>query len=635
MILSVTDTTGRKIHFTYRKVELKDNDGNIVREDNFLDSIFYHVEVPDIYEESGSNEQWFETRYLLKFDIDLEPASPGYGELRQVIDANGNGERYGYLNGFFAPQKDVVNYWNFVADTLPTTIANRKCKRECSPRDPMNTCTNIDICVPHYCTDWYNRTVESCRRGCANVCYNGGELHCYEDCLFDCSNNWLYRQILDNCKENYVKYLRPYCQNYSVDSCYSRCLDEHLVKDGNGDWRYWYGDWTYLNHNLTTIHDAEGRLVIKNKFGMDPTIISFDRVIDQQLGELDLPEKHIRLEYHDLPLEQEWANHQGYKIFDHIIPWPASHANSQFVQDFDHFDSVNICPDDGADGVGALQINKGAAAAPQLPVLATVVYDLYDSVRTLYLDKNQPVLREVLFTPDQQNPQQYVAYESTDYNFNPHNGSLNRGIAYPVPDQAQPLARKRVCTITSNSILEVNNPFDLPERIWVFPAPGFEGEQNPKLVKLQHNSEGQIQDLYSGGLSSESTHLNFLRETEDPLSRIAQIKADVGNGKDPVVTQFYYDNPADIYPKDVVSTDGSWAHIWDIDAKGAAPTLAGVLGNVDQTLKRSFEYDSSTGFLRKRQQTYGNTPGKVETFFYDPAGRLDKITQAKDPNAVP
>jgi len=96
---------------------------------------------------------------------------------------------------------------------------------------------------------------------------------------------------------------------------------------------YHFGSGAELNHDIIQVLDGAGRIIVKNTYGIDPTDASFDKIIDQQIGELDTPESHSRLEYHDLQLEA---------LEDATTP--ASKPNPALVVPRASFVSKNLCP---------------------------------------------------------------------------------------------------------------------------------------------------------------------------------------------------------------------------------------------------------------------------------------------------
>jgi RHS repeat-associated protein len=79
------------------------------------------------------------------------------------------------------------------------------------------------------------------------------------------------------------------------DSCATSCMQSHFVDEFTGepvhgaeaqlDWIY--GQTRDLNNNIVAITDGAGRTFVSNEFGQDPTLPSFDAVVEQHMGNDD------------------------------------------------------------------------------------------------------------------------------------------------------------------------------------------------------------------------------------------------------------------------------------------------------------------------------------------------------------
>ena len=65
---------------------------------------------------------------------------------------------------------------------------------------------------------------------------------------------------------------------------------------------YSFGAYSDLAHNITDIVDEQGQTVVRNEYGEDPSDVSFDRVVRQEIGGGD-DENVVTFKYHDLEIE--------------------------------------------------------------------------------------------------------------------------------------------------------------------------------------------------------------------------------------------------------------------------------------------------------------------------------------------
>lgn len=119
----------------------------------------------------------------------------------------------------------------------------------------------------------------------------------------------------------------PFCTDAWTGqaNCISRCVDFHR----NAAYAYTFGIPADLNHNLVEIDDANGNVVLKNTYGTNPGDISFDRVVDQQLGS----SAHGTFKYHDLDMESTYTT----------APLPST-PDPMHVVPKSQFKSLQICP---------------------------------------------------------------------------------------------------------------------------------------------------------------------------------------------------------------------------------------------------------------------------------------------------
>ncbi|MFH0799726.1 MAG: RHS repeat-associated core domain-containing protein [Pseudomonadota bacterium] len=184
--------------------------------------------------------------------------------------------------------------------------------------------------------------------------------------------------------------------------------------------------------------------------------------------------------------------------------------------------------------------------AAQVPVLATVAQDLYGGIRTYYLDKNNRLLREVLYSNGGQG---YLPYETTDLNYILKPGRIDRAVAYP--------SGERVCMAST--------VFDLPQTVTDFPAIGYGGEQAPRISSIEYDTEGNPTKL----MREDGWSVEYDR---DPQQRIRQIKAIVDAARNQTVTATYaYANNTDVMPAQITAPDGSVTEQGSFDPAGTGP----------------------------------------------------------------
>lgn len=312
-VASVRDTTGRVIYFNYENLSYSD----LVSKKTVLKCL--------------SSVQDNCNRPLVSFEYNnLE-------ELQSVKDAMGRGDTYTYDHGY-APEK-----------ALATVDAETKCKNLCGfaaedgrnqdfCKNPISGVSNEPSICYRSCIDVYPFLPCACAQLChASQFVNPRQCTYHQDDLnrvlggdANAQKGIIDARMAEFFKKNpYCKgsgspetcidiALEPkepnvprsfrYCASVSTpQECYDKCMDQNQTKDDAGNPRFSYGLKQDLNHNLVAVHDGEGRRVIKNQYGTDPSRISFDRVTDQWMGEKDSDETHVKLSYYDLTGEGAYS----------------------------------------------------------------------------------------------------------------------------------------------------------------------------------------------------------------------------------------------------------------------------------------------------------------------------------------
>src|SRR5207253_743613 len=93
---------------------------------------------------------------------------------------------------------------------------------------------------------------------------------------------------------------------------------------------------------------------------------------------------------------------------------------------------------------------------------------LHDTTRTIYLDHNFRILREVRMSLTYQASQPvYTPFEITDYNYVVSASGIDRAVRNP--------AGNRICMLTRGTL-------DLPATVTELPALGFAGDATPRTT---------------------------------------------------------------------------------------------------------------------------------------------------------
>jgi hypothetical protein len=220
-----------------------------------------------------------------------------------------------------------------------------------------------------------------------------------------------------------------------------------------------------LNHNLIEIKDGNGRVVLSNAYGTDPSNTSFDRVISQTLGDVGSADSSLTFEYHDLALEREFAQTGHIILGTKTVSTAPGPIDPSHVSSLHSFNPVDVCPATGLPfGWSDAKTIVGPAQEPQLPTFANVIHDLHGVTRTIYLDKDKRILRQVTFAKTGE------PYETVDYNYRVQPNGLDRGMRLP--------AGNRLC-------MYVENTLDQNTLVAELPAPGLPGDTLPRITLQQ------------------------------------------------------------------------------------------------------------------------------------------------------
>ena len=189
------------------------------------------------------------------------------------------------------------------------------------------------------------------------------------------------------------------------DQCLTQCRSSKGAKDASGVRRYAFGRPQDLNHNLTSVTDADGRLVVKNVYGDDPFDSAFDRVVRHQQTD-SLADNVIRYDYHELrgelAMRQGWTDFMtdiGLSASDEFsqvaclatpgcTPYYAPKADDVNVTPLDKFAPVDICPQTCAKW-GPLRI------APQFVADGMIPWNVIDPSRDGWLHAADPIVLQI------------------------------------------------------------------------------------------------------------------------------------------------------------------------------------------------------------------------------------------------
>jgi RHS repeat-associated protein len=184
--------------------------------------------------------------------------------------------------------------------------------------------------------------------------------------------------------------------------CITQCRSSKGAKDGGGARRFAWGRPQDLNHNMLEVHDGDGRLVIKNTYGVDAFNPSFDRVVRHQETD-SIADNVVRYDYHDLRGELamrhgwiDFMNELGLSVEEEVgqvmcmatagcTPYYSVTADDANVTPLDQFGSVDICP--------ATCTKRGAPLIPpQFGAEGMVPWNLIDPAKDGWLFVGVPIV---------------------------------------------------------------------------------------------------------------------------------------------------------------------------------------------------------------------------------------------------
>jgi len=447
--------------------------------------------------------------------------------------------------------------------------ADASCTSLCAARTTSpSQCRNEDVCHFNVCQTiggadavaGQKACMAYCRPGClaqcartpagTAICPECGPAHltptCGNECTFSCGS---FCADLTQAAASCMASLPSYC---AATDCKSDCLKKLSSPLPEAPSQaYFIGHRDELNHNIEQIIDDQGRVALINRYGTDPNDESFDKIIDQQVGDLDEAESHGQFEYHDLKLEDQ-----------QLTAWSFSNQPSvpnASVVPLRSFVAKTICPQTCAPGAGingcvsptyaygaafdysAVPVG-GTSPVMQVPRYATVIRDLGGVVKTTYFDDHWRPLREVVAKDGQQ--------EQTDYNYK--NG-FQIGRLNPAGD--------RVCT-------EMAGP--VPWQITRLPAPGFAGSQEPIITRLTYDAAAQLTDAVTDP-AGDNIRVHYER---DAFERVKWVDKSI-DANTTERTKYDYDNGMPS-PRAMTSPGGSVTTYTSYDPVGAAPQLVSV-----------------------------------------------------------
>jgi len=240
--------------------------------------------------------------------------------------------------------------------------ADASCTSLCAARTTSpSQCRNEDVCHFNVCQTIGGADTVAGTKACMN--------YCRPSCLAQCARTPAGTAI---CPECGPAHLAPTCSNQCALSCGSFCADLKgaaascvlslpsycAATDCKSDClkklssplpeapsqAYFVGHRDELNHNIEQIIDDQGRIALVNRYGTDPNDESFDKIIDQQVGDIDEAESHGQFEYHDLKLEDQQLQTWSFSN-QPSVPSPSVIPLRSFV-------AKTICPQTCAPGAG-------------------------------------------------------------------------------------------------------------------------------------------------------------------------------------------------------------------------------------------------------------------------------------------
>jgi len=523
-------------------------------------------------------------------------ASNNFGELTDVgfgkfpdrygnIGEGGTHYQYTFADLLSKPLEPQSNGQASLQDDryIADELAGDFCRSLCSPRTKAQ-CRNDDICNHNKCNEILSGNTLVSEEACVNyltsICPGAGAickaLQVDPSSTADkyCLRADFRYQLGTACSRS----LPSYCSANDQGTCIAMCESSvHVPVDKNSNGHlYHFGVMREQKHNLVFIADSQPRSVIVNKYGPDPTDVSFNKVTDQLIGEVDKPENHVTFEYHDLKLEaQASPNPPGSN--------PPSQPNPSLVVPRSQFQAKWICmvapslPHSGGSwplpfsstsqyspynaythggGGSCIQGVDGNCLPPiwrddlrileqlaQVPRWATVIHDLGGVVKTKYFDEKWNLLREV----------NHATGEQTDYNYD-SNGFL--------------IAQRNPGGDVICSVLQAGTA--LPAEVDHFPADGSLGAQDPIVTMFVYDSALQLTDVITDP-DGDNIKIHYERDAQE---RVKWIDRSVDASTTERTTYDY--DPGNPFPKTVTSPGGSVTKYDGYDPVGAAPKLVTV-----------------------------------------------------------
>ena len=491
---------------------------------------------------------------------------------------------------------------------MPSTSAAAECESLCNPKS--FNCQNADYCgaifrMARVPPNDYNACIRAQQAFChEQYCANSTDPLCDgnncdpEDGKFDspCRQYYNYASYQNQWLALYSGPGRPapFCTDAWTGqaNCISRCVDFHR----NAAYAYTFGIPADLNHNLVEIDDANGNVVLKNTYGTNPGDISFDRVIDQQLGS----SAHGKFQYHDLDMESTYTT----------APLPSTPDPTHVVPK-SQFKSLQICPTLNCSGTscpGPVDDSNGDPPS-QRAAFATVFTDIYGDVVTDYYDPGWDLVREVNWGDVA------TGVQTTDYNYG-NSGSLTSdgqvsAIRHPAGD--------RRCYW--------RNDAGAPRAIVHVPAPGYAG-----------NAEVRTEDFdYVGSLQTAPTSSLLADYVPDAAgTAIVTYNGPFGSLRPDSVTVHVSATTAttttfgygsDFLPHSKTDASGAVTRFDNFDSLAAQPQLVTVDANSSSPVQTYVQFDPVFSMV----QESGLTGGAAVHYTYDRAARPTAIQRRNSP----
>jgi len=342
-VVTVTDTTGRVIHFNYRTIDsiaagLPAFTPSGFPEDGAHDNAFSYLAclsldetcqhplvsfdvsavaavstgTPQTIGEYSQAQPVQNTPYTYEFDLVHVANHNGFGPTYKYYELPGKNWYWKEFDSYW-PSKHAAEYQNYFSNDAILTAS---------------------------CTQLVNAVMLSWWLQCTNV---------------DCQG-WLTSSS-EHAKQNKA------CKKLMSDGLHAMVSST-----------YKYGTPPQVVHNVTEVDDAEGRVAVQNVYGTDPSQPSFDRVSEQILdGDTLSPTKYV---YLDL------TRHDAFGFLDGLSP--ASPLP---------FRSVNLCPQ-APGGYGPAETEGAYLTGIQSPTLEVIRYGPLNRNVVTYVDAAGRSLRE-------------------------------------------------------------------------------------------------------------------------------------------------------------------------------------------------------------------------------------------------